>query len=127
MQVLITKVLHYLKRRLQFVGPGINTPLLAWLNPPGLDYRKKAVSLNIEIGVSSLATFAMKLNSIEGAKIHLKVETGMGRNGFSDEWAELLNRDLSKVVGVMTHFARADEPNALQNQLQIANFEARVA
>ena len=104
---------------------GINAPLLAWLNPPGLDY-KKAVSLNIEIGVSSLAAFD-EVNSIEGAKIHLKVETGMGRNGFSDEWPELLKRDLSKVVGVMMHFARADEPNEAQNKLQIENFEARIA
>ena len=104
---------------------GINTPLLAWLNPPRLDY-KKAVSLNIEIGVSSLAAFD-EVNSIEGAKIHLKVETGMGRNGFSDEWPELLKRDLSKVVGVMMHFARADEPNEAQNKLQIENFEARIA
>ena len=104
---------------------GINTPLLAWLNPPRLDY-KKAVSLNIEIGVSSLAAFD-EVNSIEGAKIHLKVETGMGRNGFSDEWPELLKRDLSKVVGVMMHFARADEPNEAQNKMQIENFEARIA
>ena len=104
---------------------GIQTPLLAWLNPPGLDY-SKAVSQNIEIGVSSLATFD-EVNAIAGAKIHLKVETGMGRNGFSDEWPELLNRDLSKVVGVMMHFARADEPNEIQNKNQIANFEARVS
>ena len=40
---------------------GINTPLLAWLNPPRLDY-KKAVSLNIEIGVSSLATFGLVIS-----------------------------------------------------------------
>ena len=52
---------------------GIQTPLLAWLNPPGLDYTK-AVSQNIEIGVSSLATFD-EVNAIAGAKIHLKVET----------------------------------------------------
>jgi len=104
---------------------GIKTPILAWLTPPGLDY-KKAVSLNIEIGVSSLATFD-EVNAIAGAKIHLKVETGMGRNGFSDEWPELLQRDLSKVVGLMTHFARADEPNEAQNLLQLKNFDDRVA
>jgi len=103
---------------------GIKTPVLAWLTPPGLDY-EKAVAQNIEIGVSSLATFD-EVNSIPAAKIHLKVETGMGRNGFSDEWPELLNRDLSKVVGVMTHFARADEPSQLQNQMQIDNFEAKI-
>lgn len=104
---------------------GIKTPLLAWLNPPGLDFAK-AVSLNIEIGVSSLAVFD-EVNQIPGAKIHLKVETGMGRNGFSNEWPELLTRDLSKVVGVMMHFARADEPEQAQNQLQIANFDKLVA
>jgi alanine racemase len=104
---------------------GIKTPLLAWLNPPGLDF-KKAVSQDIEIGVASLAAFD-EVNAIAGAKIHLKVDTGMGRNGFSDEWPELLNRDLSNVVGVMMHFARADEPNEAQNKLQMANFEARVA
>ena len=104
---------------------GIKTPILAWLTPPGLDY-KRAVSLNIEIGVSSLATFD-EVNAIGGAKIHLKVETGMGRNGFSDEWPELLQRDLSKVVGVMTHFARADEPNEAQNTLQLKNFDDRIA
>jgi alanine racemase len=104
---------------------GVKAPLLAWLNPPGLDFAK-AVAENIEIGVSSLAVFD-EVNAINGAKIHLKVETGMGRNGFSTEWPELLKRDLSKVVGVMMHFARADEPTQAQNQAQIDNFEARVA
>jgi len=104
---------------------GIKAPVLAWLNPPGLDFAK-AVSLNIDLGVSSLAVFD-EVNAIPGARIHLKVETGMGRNGFSTEWAELLNRDLSKVVGVMTHFARADEPNESQNSLQLKNFDERVS
>ena len=103
---------------------GIKAPLLAWLNPPGLAF-EKAVELNIDLGVSSLATFD-EINSIAGARIHLKVETGMGRNGFADEWPELLNRDLSKVVGVMTHFARADEPHETQNELQLKNFEAKI-
>lgn len=104
---------------------GVKAPLLAWLNPPGLDFAK-AVSLNIDLGVSSLATFD-EVNALPGARIHLKVETGMGRNGFSTEWAELLTRDLSKVVGVMTHFARADEPNEAQNSEQLRNFDDRVA
>ena len=104
---------------------GIKAPVLAWLNPPGLDFAK-AVSLNIDLGVSSLAAFD-EVNALPGARIHLKVETGMGRNGFSTEWAELLNQDLSKVVGVMTHFARADEPNEAQNKNQLENFEARIS
>lgn len=104
---------------------GVQAPLLAWLNPPGLDF-KRAVELNIDLGVSSLATFD-EINALPGARIHLKVETGMGRNGFSTEWAELLTRDLSKVVGVMTHLARADEPNEAQNSQQLKNFDYRVA
>ena len=104
---------------------GVQAPLLAWLNPPGLDF-KRAVELNIDLGVSSLATFD-EINALPGARIHLKVETGMGRNGFSTEWAELLTRDLSKVVGVMTHLARADEPNEAQNSHQLKNFDYRVA
>ena len=103
---------------------GINAPILAWLNPPGLDF-KRAVEAKIDLGVSSLEVFD-EVNAIDGARIHLKVETGMGRNGFSTEWSELLNRDLGKVVGVMTHFARADEPNEAQNKLQTENFEARI-
>ena len=103
---------------------GINAPILAWLNPPGLDF-KRAVAAKIDLGVSSLEVFD-EVNAIDGARIHLKVETGMGRNGFSTEWSELLNRDLGKVVGVMTHFARADEPSEVQNKLQTENFEARI-
>ena len=103
---------------------GINAPILAWLNPPGLDF-KRAVEAKIDLGVSSLEVFD-EVNAIDGARIHLKVETGMGRNGFSTEWSELLNRDLGKVVGIMTHFARADEPNEAQNKLQTENFEARI-
>ena len=104
---------------------GVTAPLLAWLNPPGLNF-KEAVEENIELGVSSLAVFD-EVNAIAGAKIHIKVETGMGRNGFANEWPELLKRDLSKVVGVMTHFARADEPSEEQNKLQLKNFSDRIA
>ena len=104
---------------------GVTAPILAWLNPPGLNF-KEAVEENIELGVSSLAVFD-EVNAIAGAKIHIKVETGMGRNGFANEWPELLKRDLSKVVGVMTHFARADEPSEEQNKLQLKNFSDRIA
>ena len=100
---------------------GIKAPLLAWLLPPGEDF-KRAVQLNIELGLSSLSAFD-EVNAIPGAKIHLEVESGMGRGGFSNEWPELLNRDLSKVFGIFTHLARADEPSEAQNKTQLENFE----
>ena len=101
-------------------GAGITTPTLAWLVAPGEDFQR-AVKLNIDLGVSSLKAFD-EINSIPGARIHLEVESGMGRGGFLKEWPELLKRDLSKVVGIFTHLARADEPNEVQNKLQLENF-----
>ena len=100
---------------------GITAPTLAWLITPGEDF-KRAVILGIDLGVSSLKTFD-EINAIPGARIHLEVESGMGRGGFLTEWPELLNRDLSKVVGIFTHLARADEPNEAQNTTQLNNFE----
>lgn len=99
---------------------GISAPILAWLLPPGENY-ERAVAKEIDLGVSSLAAFD-QINSIPGARIHLEVETGMGRGGFASEWPELLKRDLSKVIGIFTHLARADEPAEIQNQTQLKKF-----
>jgi alanine racemase len=47
---------------------------------------------------------------VEGERVHVKLDTGMGRLGTKD-WDEairLAQRD--RVVGLMTHFATADEP-----------------
>lgn len=103
---------------------GITSPILAWLVAPGDDF-KGAVELNIDLGVSSLAAFD-EVNQFPNSRIHLEVESGMGRGGFLTEWPELLKRDLSKVVGIFTHFARADEPSQAQNQTQLDNFEKYV-
>lgn len=104
---------------------GIKVPILAWLLPPGENY-EIAVRKGIDLGVSSLAVFD-EINAIPGARIHLELETGMGRGGFADEWPELLKRDLSKVVGVFTHLASADQPDSAQNQLQLDSFQKFVA
>jgi len=47
---------------------------------------------------------------IEGDRLHVKLDTGMGRLGTKDwdEAVRLAQRD--RVVGLMTHFATADEP-----------------
>lgn len=103
----------------------ISAPIIAWLIAPGEDF-KVAVDLKIDLGVSSLKAFD-EINAIPGARIHLEVESGMGRGGFLSEWPELLTRDLSKVVGIFTHLARADEPNEAQNRSQIESFERYVA
>ncbi len=107
---------------------GVRIPILAWLLPPGSDFRA-AHTHDIDVAVSSISAFneISALNS--KARIHIEVDTGMGRGGFLDEWDEFLQLDFSKVevVGVFSHFARADEPKAQQNSDQLTRFSAMVA
>ena len=53
----------------------------------------------------------------------------MGRGGFLDEWNEFLESDFSQVevVGVFSHFARADEPGEQQNTDQLLRFNSMIA
>ncbi len=102
---------------------GVRIPILAWLLPPGSDFRA-AHSHDIDVAISSLATLkeisALKVN----ARIHIEVDTGMNRGGFLDEWSDLLKADFSSVdvVGFFSHFARADEPEQSQNFDQLNRF-----
>jgi alanine racemase len=100
---------------------GVNARVLSWLHVPGSDFAA-AVAADIDLSVSAL----WGLNEVADAarllgrtaRIHLKVDTGLGRNGaFGDDWPSLLNAARSleaegvvRVVGVMSHFVYADEP-----------------
>ena len=107
---------------------GITTPILAWLVPPGSDYAA-AINAQIDLAVPSLDIFNQIVATGKRARIHIEVDTGMTRGGFLDEWSEFLKSDFSKVevVGIFSHFARADEVNEKQNQDQLVNFEKAVA
>ena len=106
----------------------ITAPILAWLVPPGSDY-DAAIAANIDLAVPSLEIFKEIVATGKRARIHIEVDTGMTRGGFLEEWAEFLKSDFSKVevVGIFSHFARADEVNEKQNQSQLVNFEKAVA
>jgi alanine racemase len=109
-------------------GAGITTPILAWLVPPGSDYAA-AIAAQIDLAVPSLAVFNEIAATGKRARIHIEVDTGMTRGGFLDEWSEFLKSDFSKVevVGIFSHFARADEVTEKQNQEQLANFNKAIA
>jgi alanine racemase len=49
----------------------------------------------------------------------------MSRGGFLSEWNQLTADDLEglEVVGIFSHFARADEPDEAQNHEQLLHFE----
>lgn len=109
---------------------GITAPIIAWLVQPGADYAA-AIDRDIELSAASLKA----LTEIQNAKatkrprVHLEIDTGMTRGGFLDEWGMIDAHHVEgiDIVGVFSHFARADEPGELQNKSQLEKFEAAVA
>jgi alanine racemase len=109
---------------------GITAPILAWLVPPGSDF-KLAVDNDIELAVSSIMALEQigAVKSSRRPRVHLEVDTGMTRGGFLNEWGKLDAHHVSniEIVGIFSHFARADEPEQEQNDNQRARFKEMVA
>jgi alanine racemase len=109
---------------------GITVPILAWLVPPGSDF-KLAVDNEIELAASSIIALEQigSVKSINRPRVHLEVDTGMSRGGFLIEWGKLDAHHVSNIdiVGIFSHFARADEPEQEQNEQQRDRFKEMVA
>ena len=100
---------------------GLTIRLLTWLSVPGSDFAG-AVARDIDLSASApwvLDEIAAAARSVgRTARVHLKVDTGLGRGGaFGQDWTTLVRhaRPLEaegaiQVVGVWTHFAHADSP-----------------
>jgi len=109
---------------------GITAPILAWLVPPGSDF-KSAVDNDIDIAVSSIKALE-EVGAVAGTKrprIHIEVDTGMTRGGFLSEWNEIDAHHVQgvEIIGIFSHFARADEPGQPQNLEQQTRFKKMVA
>ena len=109
---------------------GITAPILAWLVPPGSDF-KLAVDNNIELAASSIKALE-EIGAVKSEfrpKVHLEVDTGMTRGGFLAEWGKIDGHHVANldIVGIFSHFARADEPGEEQNDLQRKRFKEMVA
>jgi alanine racemase len=123
-----------LEEALQLRQAGIKAPIMAWLHSKKTDF-EPAVRADIQIGVSTLETLdsvakaAAACNS--QASIHLKVDSGLGRNGSALEmWpalvakaVELQNQQLVKLVGVFSHLSGTSEKDDLA---QLAVFEKAI-
>ena len=122
---------------LQLRSAGIGAPLLAWLHTVDTDFRA-ALAHDVELGVSGweLAPVAEAARALgTTARIHLKVDTGLGRNGATAAlWPQLVREaaraeaaGLVRVVGVFTHLAVADDPARPETGEQLERFRAAVA
>ena len=114
---------------------GIDAPILAWLHDPDADF-SAAIGDDVTVGLSSarqlqqVADAAAELG--RAASVHLKLETGLSRNGVHEnDWAEVfvlaaaLERvGLLRVDGVMSHLANA---SAFEDQQALECFERGVA
>jgi alanine racemase len=116
---------------------GVSAPILSWLNPVDAD-ADSAIRNDIELAVPSIAhlgAFATAAARVgRRALVHLHVDTGMARDGAeASEWRPLCElarayelRGLIRVVGVMSHLARADEPGDPLTVRQRLVFDAAV-
>jgi alanine racemase len=131
----------FVEEALALRAAGIDVPLLAWLIGPQSDVRA-AIDANVDVSVS--ADWALDLVSAGAqqsgrpARVHLKVDTGLGRAGaVAEEWPALVEAAAKRqaeaaieVVGVWSHLAYADAPAhptidkqraAFVNALDVAN------
>jgi alanine racemase len=109
---------------------GITEPILAWLVQPGSDF-KSAIDNDIDLAAGSIKALHEIQAASTGtkARVHLELDTGMTRGGFLSEWDQLTEADVAglNIVGVFSHFARADEPEEAQNAEQLQRFNGMVA
>ncbi len=102
---------------------GIRGPILTWLHGPDETFQA-AVELDLEVGVSSLSQLE-RAAAAGVASVHVKVDTGLGRNGSPpDLWEELFARAHAlersrgpKIRGIFSHLANAG-PEADAAQLE---------
>ncbi len=110
---------------------GIKIPILI-LGYTLPEMLQKAVENDLDITVSNFDYFAqlkkIKLNKV--ARVHIKVDSGMHRQGFQEGHIEKVIREIKKikstvtVVGLYTHFASAKNPKereGTKKQIEVFN------
>ncbi|MCM1011683.1 MULTISPECIES: alanine racemase [unclassified Brevibacterium] len=117
------------------LGPDAN--IMAWLYGPESDL-DAPLHADIALGVSTLGALDRILEATARtgttARIHLKIDSGLGRNGLTpDDVADVLatlrdyaavDRPRLVVAGIMSHFAVADEPDRPETAQQQQVFDA---
>lgn len=106
---------------LQLRAAGITAPVLCWLYTDGEDFAP-ALRAGVDLSVSSSSELRAIVLAARGvgaaARVHLKIDTGLSRNGCpAEEWPELVDAAAKAEVdgdvavhAVWSHLACADDP-----------------
>ncbi|MFE2168652.1 alanine racemase [Streptomyces sp. NPDC059447] len=117
---------------------GVEGRIMCWLWTPGGPWRE-AVEADIDVSVSGMWALEEVREAARAtgrtARVQLKADTGLGRNGCQPaDWEELVTAAVAaqtegtvNVTGVWSHFACADEPGHPSIQLQLAAFRDMLA
>ncbi len=127
-----------LQEALELRAAGLTQPrVVAWLLDPDDDW-DAALRADIDLSANDPATVAAVAGAAartgRPARLHLKIDTGLGRAGSpADRWAELVATALRaqaegvlEVVGLWSHLAYADAPHHPTTDHQIEAFRAAV-
>jgi alanine racemase len=109
---------------------GITAPLMAWLHEPGRRF-DDAVAAGIEIGVSSMEQLHAASETAP-ASVHLKVDTGLSRNGIPTEQLERVLAEAARlerigrirIVGIFSHLSGAGPDD---DRAQLARYQEIIA
>ncbi|MEU8585534.1 alanine racemase [Streptomyces sp. NPDC048664] len=117
---------------------GLSGRVLCWLWTPGGPWRQ-AVEADVDVSVSGMWALREVCDAARAAgtpaRVHLKADTGLGRNGCQPaDWPELVAESLRAqaaglvtVVGLWSHLACADEPGHPSIRSQLDCFREMVA
>ncbi|MFF7261390.1 alanine racemase [Streptomyces sp. NPDC008159] len=116
---------------------GLPGRIMCWLWAPGGPWRE-AIEADLDVSVSGLWALREVTDAARAAgaraRVQLKADTGLGRNGCQPEdWAELVTEALAAeaeglvtVTGIWSHLACADEPGHPSITAQLGLFREMV-
>ncbi|MEV7388487.1 alanine racemase [Streptomyces sp. NPDC091215] len=122
------------------VDPGLpaDVRIMCWLWTPGGPWRE-AVEADLDVSVSGMwalrEVVAAAREAGRPARVQLKADTGLGRNGCQPaDWPELVSaalraeaEGLVRITGLWSHFACADEPGHPSIAAQLTLFREMLA
>jgi alanine racemase len=126
-----------LTEALQLRAAGVQGRILAWLAAPR---ERWGDAIEADVDVSAAATWAVDEIAAAArdvgrpARLHLKIDSGLGRSGATvSDWPSLVDTALKaeaegvvEVVGLWSHFAIADDPTHPTVARQLAVFQEAV-